>query len=206
MSADLFTSDELVSMSNVNTRITSLNTDISNLNGKFPVSVANGGTGQTSLTNGDILLGNGTNGINSVTTLPITSGGTGGTTATQARTNLEVMTGISLWGNSSGTTSTIALSDTYTNYDFIYIQFNDYDVANCTWFRPVTNSQVSLINLYRKSDNDGMWYHGAILTFSGKSVTFSRGGSLNLKDSSSNVWTGGASNGVKVTKIIGFKY
>lgn len=101
MSADLFTSDELVAMSNVNARITDINNDLSSLDDKFPVAVSNGGTGATTLTSGDILLGNGTSAITSTSTLPVSKGGTGQTSLTSG----EILLG----NGTSGITSTSTL-------------------------------------------------------------------------------------------------
>lgn len=84
MSADLFASNEIVSRSNVNDRITAINN-------MFPVSVDNGGTG--------------------------------GTSATAARTNLEVMTGVQIYYNASGTTGTIALYQSIANFQIVEIFF-----------------------------------------------------------------------------------
>lgn len=53
------------------------------------LSVANGGTGATTLARG-ILFGNGTDAVTSTATLPLFFGGTGGKTATEARTSLGV--------------------------------------------------------------------------------------------------------------------
>jgi hypothetical protein len=79
MSVTQFTANEYVTRNNVNSRVTEINNDITAINNKFPVSVSNGGTGQTSLTSGEILLGNGTSGITSTATLPVSKGGTGQT-------------------------------------------------------------------------------------------------------------------------------
>lgn len=56
-------------------------------------------------------------------TIPISQGGTGGTTATSARTNLEVMTPVQLYYNASGTHGTITLSDSIENYNMIEVFF-----------------------------------------------------------------------------------
>lgn len=62
-----------------------------NSGGTFPVSVANGGTGQTSLTSGRYLKGNGTSAVTlQAVPIPIADGGTNATTAADARINLGV--------------------------------------------------------------------------------------------------------------------
>lgn len=104
MSVTEFGANEIVSRSNVNNRVTQINNDITAVNNKFPVSVANGGTGQTSLTSGEILLGNGTSGISSTATLPVSKGGTGQT---------SLGSGYILLGNGTSgitTTSTLPVS------------------------------------------------------------------------------------------------
>lgn len=53
----------------------------------------------------------------------IADGGTGGTTATEARTSLGVMTGVQLYYNASGSSGTIDLSDNIQNYQIIEIYF-----------------------------------------------------------------------------------
>lgn len=112
--------------------------------------------------------------------------------------------GTDLYSNESGTMTTIQLSDDYSNYDCIYIQYVDNDVNNGVHFMTNVGNQVNLFNLYRKGSDDGMWYHGALLTFTGTSAVFIRQGSLNISDTGSNVWDN--TSGVYVKKIIGYKY
>jgi hypothetical protein len=95
MAISTFEADEIVARANVNQRI-------NQANAYFPVSVANGGTGKTSLTSGQILLGNGTSGITSTATLPVTKGGTGTTSLTSGN--------ILIGNGTSGITSTSYLS------------------------------------------------------------------------------------------------
>ena len=61
--------------------------------------------------------------------LPVGKGGTGGSSAKSARTNLGVMTETLLYRNSSGTISTITLSDSYKNYDYILEIAKEHDVV-----------------------------------------------------------------------------
>ena len=53
--------------------------------------------------------------------IPISKGGTGGTSAIEARTNLELMKGYELYSNSNGNQGTITLSDSVNNYSYIEI-------------------------------------------------------------------------------------
>lgn len=86
MAISTFEADEIVARANVNQRI-------NQANAYFPVSVANGGTGRTSLTSGQILLGNGTSGVTGTGKLPVTKGGTG---------RQELAAGQILIGNGTG--------------------------------------------------------------------------------------------------------
>lgn len=144
--------------------------------------------------------------------IPISQGGTGATTATAARTALEVMTGTSLWGNNSGTQNTITLSDIYSNYDFIYVQGIDNGVATCNIFRPVVTNQVSICNWYVTSTAnppDGIYYHGCYLTFIDTTVTFHRNGTYTVKKAANtaDTWLSASDGGgISITKIIGYKY
>lgn len=80
---------------------TNLVAAINEIDGKFPVSVANGGTGNTSLTSGNILLGNGTDAITSTDVLSVAKGGTGQTSLTSGN--------ILLGNGTDGVTSTDVL-------------------------------------------------------------------------------------------------
>lgn len=125
MSVTEFESNEIVSRTGVNSRI-------QDINGMFPVSVPNGGTGKTSLTSGQILLGNGTAGITSTATLPVSKGGTGGTTEHNARVNLGVLAPYVLYSNNNGTNGdiTFSLPTGYELVDFKYLEFYFSNKAN----------------------------------------------------------------------------
>lgn len=55
----------------------------------------------------------------------IANGGTGGTTATGARTNLEVLKEYSLYSDDNGTQSPVILSDSIYNYSKIRVYYRD---------------------------------------------------------------------------------
>ncbi len=139
--------------------------------------------------------------------IPISQGGTGGITAIEARTNLELMKGYSLYSNSSGTQSTITLSDSYDNYDFIYILFNDHSVYNSVVIKTEMSSMANMTTLYANNEVianvNGLFYHGGLLSFSGTTATFRRNGVYNVRNDISLAYD---SDGVYVNKIIGYKY
>lgn len=119
MAIQEFETNEIVSRTAVNSRI-------QDINGMFPLSVANGGTGQSTFTSGNILLGNGTGGISSTSTLPLSKGGTGGTTAQDARTNLGVFSSSVLYNSTtSGTRGDITFNipSGFELHDFYWLEF-----------------------------------------------------------------------------------
>lgn len=87
------------------------------------LSVSNGGTGATTFTSGNILVGSGTSAITSVASVPVGNGGTGATTASGARTNLGVVTEYGTWTPTIGNSATT--QPTISNY---YNQKGDYYV------------------------------------------------------------------------------
>lgn len=139
-------------------------------------------------------------------TLPIARGGTGGTTATKARTNLEVWKEYSLYNNSSGTTGTITLSDTYTNYKKILVYFNDNGVYNTATLYPGMGTKVGLHTAYLYTSGSGWYLHTTLLSFSGKSVSFSRNGLAQHNTNPAIVVTLSSDAGIRVNKIVGYKY
>lgn len=128
MAIQEFEANEIVSRAGVNSRI-------SDINNMFPLSIGDGGTGQTTLSSGHILFGNGSSGITSAAKLPISKGGTNGTTAKEARTNLDVLTTYVLYTSTSGTNGTIDFSSKLNSIgkelkDFKYLEFYYSNKAN----------------------------------------------------------------------------
>lgn len=245
MSADLFTSDELVAMSNVNARITDINNDLSSLDDKFPVSVSNGGTGtttltsgdillgngtsaitstsclsvskggtgQTSLTSGDILLGNGTSAITSTSTLPITKGGTGATTASSARTNLNVMESVQLYYNASGTTGTVALSQSIANFQIIEIFFWIESVSTFKSSVRIFNggdsaatSSLTLNTGGATSSNIRLRAFAGNIDISADSITRARQVRAYITGTNTSIAEEMTTDTPKIYKVIGYKY
>lgn len=189
---------------------TNLVAAINELDANFPVSVANGGTGQTSLTSGNILIGNGTSAIDSVDVLPITKGGTGGTTATAARTNLGVMTGVQLYDNSSGTRSTITLSDTIENYKLIKIYAKNSD-GRCDsfniWHNGATEfySTISITTSYIMSNENRATSTNVGIAVSANAITWDVETYMTFRPSSPQLSVG-ASTKILIYRVEGYKY
>lgn len=117
--------------SDVGAASSSHNHSASNItSGTLPVS--RGGTGVTTLTSGNILLGNGTSAIISTATLPISKGGTGATTASAALSNLGITISSGTWtptlASRSGTNPTYTVYYRYARYyrinNLVYITFH----------------------------------------------------------------------------------
>ena len=62
-------------------------------------------------------------------TIPVSQGGTGGTTATSARTNLEVMKAYILYDNDEGNLGTVTLNQSVDSFEFIDIIIWDFFVT-----------------------------------------------------------------------------
>lgn len=166
---------------------------------ELPVSIENGGTGATTVTEARENLG-------ISLPIPIANGGTGATTATKARTNLEVWKEYSLYSNSSGTIGTITLSDTYTNYKKILVYYADNGVYNTATLYPGTGSKLALSTSYLYTGGNGWFLHTTLVSFSGKSVSFSRNGLAQHNDNPSITVTLSGEAGIYVYKVVGYKY
>lgn len=165
---------------------TNLVAAINEIDGKFPVSIANGGTG--------------------------------GTTATEARTNLSVMTGVQLYYNAAGSSGTIELSDEIKNYQCIDICFfiDVYSSLKYTASRIHNlgeNSVITTLNL----DIDGMYSSGgtshprvnvfaAGITITGNSLTWSRSHRAYITDTMTPVVQATTTDTPAIYKIIGYTY
>jgi len=121
--------------------------------------------------------------------------------------------GTSLWQNVSGYKGTITLSDNYNNYDFVYVQAMNNDIATANIFRPNVTNKLLVSNLYADENTPvtGLYYRGTILEFSGTTVTLSRNGSYWLKKDHTvdDGWTAASDSntaGIYITNIMGYKY
>ena len=201
MAISTFEADEIVARANVNQRI-------NQANAYFPVSVANGGTGQTSLSSGQILLGNGTSGITSTATLPVSKGGTGATTVKNARSSLGVYHETILYSNDSGSTSTITLSSSIQNFVAIEIMTRNNENRRMSMkFRG--NATSPGIALMSSTVYDYAQYTPAIalkcsnIKLSGTTITWQEQANSDLR---ANSVTTSAHSDVKIYRVIGISY
>lgn len=233
MAISTFEADEVVARANVNQRINQANAyfpvsvanggtgrtsftsgnilignGTSGINSTDKLSVSKGGTGQTSLSSGQILLGNGTSGITSTATLGVSKGGTGATTKKAARTNLDVFTVTPLYANDSGTTSTITLSSSIQNFNYIEIFTRNNDGRRMS-VKFKVNATSPLISLMSSTVYDYAQYTPAIalkcsnIKISGTTITWQEQANSDLRASTV---TTTATSDIKIYRVVGYSY
>ena len=157
-------------------------------------------------------------------TLPIERGGTGGTTASAARTSLGFSTATSLYSNSSGTHSTITLSDDISNYDSIgiYCFWESKDIYSARYYEflgsPSTESLYNVRPAIRTSSEgdagNGVVLSGYKITLNSNSITFATYTTNKSIYITSDSSTGSSefygrylTNQIPyITKVVGYKY
>ena len=143
-------------------------------------------------------------------TVPIANGGTGGTTATAARTNLGVMTSVELYYNASGTSGTVALSETIANYTVIEIFAFNTDNLNTSitiWNNGASSCDTTIITAspFIMSNENRMSLISSKITISDTSITFGTQTYATLRPNTQGS-VGNANNYSKIYKVIGYKY
>ena len=136
-------------------------------------------------------------------TIPISKGGTGGETATEARTNLEVYKVYKLYDNESGTTGSISLSDSAENYVFLEIYYKDGLIAGNTKIYS-TNGKAFSLSAPNIMENQ-FYLTNAIGIISGSSLTISRQGYCNIQNDG-HTFVNSNDYRILITQVYGFKY
>ena len=136
--------------------------------------------------------------------IPVSQGGTGATTLSGARTNLEVLKAYILYDNDLGNTGTVTLSDTFNNYVFVDIIVWDYYISR------VYNRGIRPVGIMKIGGYGGdylEWYSeslvvsDAIITRNG--VTYGKilsNGTVQISN------TDQSSHHVPIRSVIGYKY
>jgi len=133
-------------------------------------------------------------------TIPISQGGTNGTSATQARQNLEVLKAYTLYDNDSGNEGTVTLSDNFDNYEFVDIILWDFYVTR-VYSRHGRPVGIMKIGGYGYGYFE--WYSEAI-GISDNVLT--RIGSTYGKIESSNSFYMNHTTSLPIRSVIGYKY
>lgn len=150
------------------------------------------------------------NEVNAKFPVSIANGGTGGTTATEARTNLEVQKEYSLYANANGTQSSIVLSDSIYNYDSIKVYFRDDNRCfnSIQTLRTASDTPLQIsFSLSSVSSAGRLYVKAAQIQLSGTTVTWRTDhyGSFGFKNREP-IAGDPAQNSLYILKITGFKY
>ena len=138
-------------------------------------------------------------------TLPILQGGTGGTSAIEARTNLELMKGYELFSNSYGSQGTITLSDDVKNYSYVEIFYRQDDSNfNSVKIENPSGKSITFENIQYYSDK--LYMRAAIAILNENTLTWESDSYGYKVISASGTISGSAINMFYVTKILGYKY
>nr|DAW44983.1 MAG TPA: hypothetical protein [Bacteriophage sp.] len=134
----------------------------------------------------------------------ISNGGTGGSTATTARKNLDVMHATFLYDNYSGTNTTVTLSDSANNYVFLDIHYMNDDQYNSTvrTIRP-TNKYTMLMSMQYSPSEQMMYFKSAVIYISGTTLNFLNTGWMYSSSSSTTVKP---DSKLKITRVLGYNY
>lgn len=140
-------------------------------------------------------------------TLPILQGGTGATTSTNARTNLEVMKITTLYNNASGTNGTITLSSSVSNFEYIDIFYKADSLyfASQRLFSPNNKS----VHLFLQCAHSTYYFHltyTSLIKFSDDTVTWISSADSSLNINSAGDITLDFLRGIYIYKIIGYSY
>lgn len=153
--------------------ISDIPTQLTDLSGIVPVT--QGGTGLGSLTSGNFIIGNGTDNVTTLAVVPISKGGTNATNVSQARTNLGVYTRTSLYSNSSGSSGTITLSKSITNYKWIEIYYCWSGINGSVLLIPSDDTVTVNLTLSYTSSGAGQFIaRSALAHVNGTTITFER--------------------------------
>lgn len=141
-------------------------------------------------------------------TLPASRGGTGGTSYTEARTNLEVMKQTVLYQNNSGTQSTITLSDNIDNYLYVEIFFRDN--SNVFSSTKIANEYYGggyyLYTAKPSTSMDKAWMKMGHISLSGSTILFDSTDSAQVICQPSPSITISKTLPISICKVCGYSY
>ena len=195
MSAELFQSDEFVSRSGVNSRISSFNSDLDSMSSELTTMDGKIATMNSKITT----INSNISTINSrITTI------NSNITNLESRIN-ATLGGTSLYNNSSGTSGTVTLSKNVSNFVFVDIYYANHTdgTFHIIRTRPGYRSD-NILNHLRYSNSDGyMVFDSKQIRISGTSITTSKVGYGNFNnDNYTNVRS---ENNLWIFRVIGYK-
>ena len=134
-------------------------------------------------------------------TLPISRGGTGASSVATARTNLEVHKGYTLYSNSSGTSGTITISGSFSDYAFIVISVDGNGISKSIVCLPYGSENIGVT--YSSGSNNDLINRTALVYPNGSTLTWKRNYNVEIFNNNTVSFTDGA---LKIIKIVGYKY
>ena len=134
-------------------------------------------------------------------TLPISRGGTGASSATAARTNLEVCKGFVLYSNSSGTSGTITISGSFSDYAFIVISVDGNGINKSIVCLPYGSENIGVT--YSSGSNNDLINRTALVYPNGSTLTWKRNYTVEIFNNNTVSFSDGV---LKIIKIVGYKY
>lgn len=139
-------------------------------------------------------------------TIPISQGGTGASTASDALTNLEVAP-IVLYSNESGTTGSFIISQPYTKFSRIGVyvqgQYDDKAASYNEIHKPLNYMSLECSSIADSNYNCTVW-RTAFIHFTGNAVTFATNASSSY--SSEVGYNVSVEDGLKIVRVVGYKY
>lgn len=140
-------------------------------------------------------------------TIPISQGGTGGITATDARTNLNIMKSTILYNNIEGTNGTIILRENSSNFAYIDVFFkaNGGYWMSQRIFEP-NGKGLHLFDCSAYSPTNTVMIFTSVIIFSETSVTWNNDNDSFTAINQSNEHNINFSRGLYINKIVGYSY
>ena len=133
--------------------------------------------------------------------LPISKGGTGASSAATARTNLEVRKGYTLYSNSSGTSGTITISGSFSDYAFIVISVDGNGISKSIVCLPYGSENIGVT--YSSGSNNDLINRTALVYPNGSTLTWKRNYTVEIFNNNTVSFSDGV---LKIIKIVGYKY
>ena len=145
------------------------------------------------------------NEVNSKFPVSIANGGTGGTTATAARTNFSVYTKECIYYNESGTYGTITLSQSANNYNWIEIYYFWNSIFNSVVIIPdnIGSRTINLSLIYNTNSYNQLLVRSTLIYLNGQTITWNRNKLTTINISGGNSVT---NEYISIHSIYGFKH